>query len=445
MIFKLHYGLWYGGLVGVLPIMFPYAIHYAGATATQQGTLYTIVPFIALFAKTTLCSFSDKYRLHKQALILSILTTMLGYGSLAIYPIFFVDVAKDHKPIIWALYCGAAILGNTSLCVVNSLGDTLAINSCKKNKCTYGEYRMWGPVGFGVLGALGIFANKLTNLPYLVPGILTLIMLHLVDVILLISWKDKDELRLVCNTEPDDKNRISDEDIWHQQIEETNANKLVELSKNDSEGGAQRLMASGEQSSLEKNKNQIGRFHLFWLLCRDNKPMIGFILLFTLCGVLTSVQWQFFFGYIRELTQKQNEDFSLLTTLILPVQALGGELIFFFFSGKILARLGPTCTLTICFFSFALRHLSYAYIIPLVSSIYYILLVELLQGPAFGLMYCVLIHQAQYYSGRVDDIVIKYNLSQVYKSSLSATIQGLFGAAFEVSYFLCIREKFGRQ
>lgn len=407
MIFKIHYGLWYGGLVGIIPFMFNYAAEYAGASATQHGVLYTILPFVALLTKPLVCSLADKYQAHKLYLLFFIFTTMLGFGSLAVYP-FVPNLTDSHKDIIWILYCLAALVGNTSMCVVNSLGDSLTVNSCQKTNTTFGTHRLWGPIGFGVFGIVWGFANEIPSMPKYTPGILTMIVILAINSLIIATWRHKDDFKIL--------DKVS--------------------SQSSAEGSAD---DGGDAMDQTKSSLKVDRMSLLIELGRQHSSIFAFILLFTFCGIMTGIHWQFFFGYLGQICAKDKQNFSLLTALALPVQTLGGELVFFMLSGIIMKKLGASVTLVLCLFSFAARYLLYAYLIPNVS-VYWILLVELLQGPAFGLMYSVMTYQANHYSKKIDEIISRSsnpNDLQL-KNSLHATLQGALGASFEVSHYILV-------
>lgn len=411
MIFKIHYGLWYGGLVGIIPFMFNYAVQYSGATATQHGILYTVLPFVALLAKPMVCSVADKYAAHHRCLLFFISLTIIGYGSLALYP-FFPDLINNHKQVVWVLYCVAAFIGNTSMCVVNSIGDSLAINSCQRKDTSYGQYRLWGPVGFGIFGAIWGIANEIPSMPKYTPGIITMVVILILNSLLLAFWYDKEEFKVIDRVTPqvNDSNRNYGTTQFDQRVDgdvAVNGDVIVETPK-------------------------VGRAALLWKLAKQHPSIFAYLFLFTFCGTMTGIHWQFFFRFLEQVASSDNTSFSTVATLALPVQALGGELVFFMCAASILERIGSSLTLVICLLSFAARYLLYAFLIPSVS-VYWILLVELLQGPAFGLMYCVLTHQASYYSEKIDDIVAySSNPSDIQlKNSLHATLQGVLGAAFE--------------
>lgn len=414
MIFKIHYGLWYGGLVGIIPFMFNYATEYTGASGTQHGILYTILPFIALLAKPAICSFADKYAAHHHCLLFFITTTVLGYGSLALYP-FFPDLIKNHKNVVWVLYCLAALVGNTSMCIVNSIGDSLAINSSQRNEVSYGHYRLWGPVGFGIFGAIWGIANEIPSMPKYTPGIITMVVILITNSLILAFWYDKDEFRVLKRVVSQ-----SESSSLAPNYGTTNIEQRIE----DSD------IINGQVVNAPPQK--VKRLALLWKLASKHSSIFVFLFLFTFCGVMTGIHWQFFFRYLENIAQKDKQSFSIIVALAIPVQALGGELVFFKLSGTIMKKLGSSVTLVLCLFSFSARYLLYAYLIPNVN-IYWILLVELLQGPAFGLMYSVLTYQASYYSEKIDEMVAKSSntVDAQLKNSLHTTLQGLLGASFE--------------
>uniref|UniRef100_A0A6G1SFI0 Major facilitator superfamily associated domain-containing protein n=1 Tax=Aceria tosichella TaxID=561515 RepID=A0A6G1SFI0_9ACAR len=449
MIFKIHYGLWYGALVGIIPFMFNYASEYTGATGTQHGILYTVLPFIALLAKPFVCSIADRYDAHHHCLLLFIFLTMIGYGSLVIYP-FFPDWTSQHKNLVWAFYCFAAFLGNTSMCVVNSIGDSLAINSCTRKNISYGQYRLWGPVGFGLFGAFWGIADQIPHLPPYTPVIILLIVILTINMLLLAFWYDKEEFKVLSAVPASDGRSESSRQhppnnygsTGQTNNGQTTTTPLTPTPINGSGGGdhtnnqlsqsqSNHAEVDDEAAKVEVAK-RMKRVNLLLQLGREHKSVFVYIFIFTFCGLLTGIHWQFFFKYLQKMADDKKQKFSYIVTLALPVQSLGGELVFFLLASRILKRLGASITLVLCLFSFAARYLLYAYLIPNVN-LYWVLLVELFQGPAFGLMYCVLTHQANVYSERIDEIVAKASSSDdiMLRKSLHATLQGILGASFE--------------
>lgn len=83
--------------------------------------------------------------------------------------------------------------------------------------------------------------------------------------------------------------------------------------------------------------------------------------------------------------------------LALVVQSFLGEIPFFLISEKILNKIGPSHCLTLTLLAFAIRFLSYGFLINSTNA-YFVLVVELTQGPTFSLFYVVMTRLAQDYS-----------------------------------------------
>ena len=83
--------------------------------------------------------------------------------------------------------------------------------------------------------------------------------------------------------------------------------------------------------------------------------------------------------------------------MALVVQSFLGEIPLFLVSERILNRIGPSHCLTLTLVAFAIRFLSYGYLINS-SNAYFVLVIELTQGPTFSLFYVVMTRLAQDYS-----------------------------------------------
>lgn len=83
--------------------------------------------------------------------------------------------------------------------------------------------------------------------------------------------------------------------------------------------------------------------------------------------------------------------------LCLVVQSFLGEVPFFLCSEWIVKKIGFDHSLSLTFASIAMRYLCYGFLIR-AGRAYYVLIVELAQGPSFGLFYVVMTAIAQAYS-----------------------------------------------
>ena len=79
------------------------------------------------------------------------------------------------------------------------------------------------------------------------------------------------------------------------------------------------------------------------------------------------------------------------------VQSFLGEVPFFLCSEWIVRKIGFDHSLSVTFLSIAIRYLSYGFLIK-GGHAYYVLIVELLQGPSYSLFYVVMTALAQSYS-----------------------------------------------
>ena len=111
---------------------------------------------------------------------------------------------------------------------------------------------------------------------------------------------------------------------------------------------------------------------------------------------------------MEDLAAEKNQlkHIKVLEGLTVAAETLGGEIIFFVLSGKILKKLGYGHTLTLCFFNYALR----LFLISMITEPWWILPVELLmQGPTYALCYTTIVGYA----------------NAISPPGLSATMQGV--------------------
>lgn len=100
------------------------------------------------------------------------------------------------------------------------------------------------------------------------------------------------------------------------------------------------------------------------------------------------------------------EHIKVLEGLTVAAETLGGEIIFFLLSGKILKSFGYGHTLSLCFLNYALR----LWFISCLSNPWWIVAVELfMQGPTYALCYTTIVAYA----------------SAIAPPGTSATVQGI--------------------
>lgn len=102
-------------------------------------------------------------------------------------------------------------------------------------------------------------------------------------------------------------------------------------------------------------------------------------------GVLTSLIWNFMFWHLEELAEavtgcNGSDNIKTLQGLAMAVQTFGGEIPLFFLSGRLLRGIGHENAMSLVLGALGLRLLCYS----LLSNPWWVLPVELLQGFTFG-------------------------------------------------------------
>lgn len=196
---------------------------------------------------------------------------------------------------------------------------------------------------------------------------------------------------------------------------------------------------------------------LLKLIMSKHKSLVRFLILFVAYGLVQSCIWNFENDYIKENITKDEKEFEFVSTLCMLAQCLCGEVIIYLLAPKMMEMFGLNANMTLTLFSIGLRCFAYANFLPYVS-IYFVILTEALQGPSFGLFYCVLNEAGTKYSLMVDEFIPKLRRrgwvtdanEEHIRGCLRATMTGLMGACMEglgigVGAFLAglISTKFG--
>jgi len=145
-----------------------------------------------------------------------------------------------------------------------------------------------------------------------------------------------------------------------------------------------------------------------------NVQTCHFFLWIVMVGMCTGVLWQFLFWYLEDLANMSDDQIRWIKTLqglVSVLQTFLGEIPFFFFSGRILKKIGHINTMSLVLMGFGIRFILYS----LLSNPWWVLPIELLQGITFGMSYATMASYA----------------SIIAPSGTEATIQGLVGAIFE--------------
>lgn len=243
-------------------------------------------------------------------------------------------------------------LGNIGFNVGNSISDAICFDILGEGgQMGYGRQRVWGTIGFGIAAFLAGYAvdiwSRGETLKIYTPAFVLIFVFSFFDL-------------LCC--------------------------RKLDLP----------IMA-GSESVLKD---------VFQLL--KMKPILIFLCFATIAGIFDSFIIYFLFWYLEDLalaTGYMNE-IKLIEGLIVAAETLGGEVIFFSLSGKILKKLGFGYTFTFCFVCYAIR----LGLISLAPTPWWIIPVELfMQGPTYALCYTTIVAYA----------------SKVSPPGTTATVQGI--------------------
>ncbi|KAL0114118.1 hypothetical protein PUN28_011437 [Cardiocondyla obscurior] len=242
-------------------------------------------------------------------------------------------------------------LGNIGFNVANCISDAICFDVLGEGgQMGYGRQRVWGTIGFGVAASLGGIALDWWSqgiYKTYTPAFLLVLVFTSID--------------LICC-------------------------RKLELP-----------LMSGSSSIMKD----------VWTLLKM-KPILIFLCFATLAGIFDSFMIYFLFWYMEDLamTTGHMSKIKLIEGLTVAAETLGGEIIFFSLSGKILKKFGYGYTFTFCFVCYALR----LGLISLAPTPWWVLLVEFfMQGPTYALCYTTIVAYA----------------SAVSPPGTSATVQGI--------------------
>ncbi|KAJ8961416.1 hypothetical protein NQ318_014662 [Aromia moschata] len=124
----------------------------------------------------------------------------------------------------------------------------------------------------------------------------------------------------------------------------------------------------------------------------NNRRVITFIFFAVFAGIVDSFIIYYLFWYLEDLAKlTDTKNVKLLEGLIVAAETLGGEVIFFSISGKILERFGHVHCFSMCFINYALR----LGLISIVPSPWWIVPIEFVfQGPTYALTYTTIVAYA---------------------------------------------------
>ncbi|XP_073848980.1 major facilitator superfamily domain-containing protein 6 [Musca autumnalis] len=142
--------------------------------------------------------------------------------------------------------------------------------------------------------------------------------------------------------------------------------------------------------------------------CIKQPSVATFLVFATIAGIIDSFIIFFLFWHVEEVAAETGfmDQIKLIEGCVVAAECLAGEVPFFFYSGKIIKKLGYVHCMSMCFFFYAVR----LALISWIPNPWYLVGVELFfQGCTYALCYSVIVSYA----------------SEVAPPGTSATIQGL--------------------
>lgn len=138
------------------------------------------------------------------------------------------------------------------------------------------------------------------------------------------------------------------------------------------------------------------------------KSIMIFLVFATLAGILDSFIIYYMFWYLEEVAAQTGymESIKLIEGCVVAAECLGGEILFFLISGKILNKIGYVHCLSLCFCMYFIRFS----LISMIPNPWWLVLIELfMQGSSYALCYTCIVAYA----------------SAVSPPGTTATVQGL--------------------
>ena len=121
-----------------------------------------------------------------------------------------------------------------------------------------------------------------------------------------------------------------------------------------------------------------------------NKRIALFLVFATIAGILDSFVIYYMFWHLEEVAEKTgfSHNIKIIEGWVIAAECLGGEIIFFLLSGKIIRKLGYVHCLSFCFLGYAIR----LGLISIIPNPWYLVPIELvMQGWTYALCYTCIV------------------------------------------------------
>lgn len=147
------------------------------------------------------------------------------------------------------------------------------------------------------------------------------------------------------------------------------------------------------------------------------RDIVIFLVFATLAGIIDSFIIYYMFWHLEDVAAETGytDSIKLIEGCVVAAECLGGELLFFLISGKILKKIGYVHCLSFCFFGYSVR----LFLISMITNPWLLVPIELfMQGATYALCYTCIVAYA----------------AAIAPPGTSATIQGKFNKMIDNGY-----------
>jgi hypothetical protein len=422
MIFYLHYILLASGLSGTSVLLPVYFKTYSDASQSEIGVLMMVTPFLVLFVRPVFCSMADRRQAHHAGLVLSLLTSMIGFSPFLIVP-FSPTLHETHPRLSWYSLAFACLLGASGLNVAWSLGDTLAVNYAQRTGVPFGRMRMMGTISWGVYGFIIGQINEHPSLPKYVPVFIILHLSFAIELLLLAVWErvtfemfdplaSQTPVLGATTTAEEQSQQVNRENQRQRDLTEPlpsisgqqyaansdapkseRFDEVADGTKMKQHQGGHEQMVGDEQ--LESGMTAVGapkknpQLTLLKMILVEDGRVLKYIIVFTAFGMFF-VPINFFFVSMESLCHERGYNFSQLAGAVLMSQAFA-ETVAFLVVPSLLNSITRWSLLSASLAAMSTKYIFYAgWYYDAGVSPYWAVLAECSYGLAYGIL-CIIV------------------------------------------------------
>lgn len=403
MIFKIYFFLESAGLTAIVILLAVFIKEYTDASELEIGAMYSILPVSQILTKPALCMLADRSGDYRKYLLYYLWIYLIGYIPFVIIPFFGPDLYDNHPRICWYTFVVFKTIGAIGLGATSPIVNSVAINYGKLKNTEFCTYMKWGTISWGIFGLIIGYVNDVYFLPKFVPAFLVLSGATLLEIFLI--WLIPNEVFALAHLNSDDIVAIKDKTsemriLTDPEIYERMKLKFYSIFKLKCTTDNQSTF--GKQVAIKKKEvNFKTQFLILKKLVQSEKMILVYLVLAILNGISTAMLG-FFFIYLSKFCI-DDCNFSRLAGYLQSVPAIC-ELFFFMTMTQFRKFTGNINMLGIFSIYLAFRFGFYAFFFNYVDP-HLSILIESLQGPAWGAISVILVEKANKFSQLTEQIL----------------------------------------